>query len=102
MTSGKEERGGNGVALALGQLILGSFLMLAGIVAIAPFLTGGTSSSALVSFFGAALSNVATAPAFFPVLPELVILLSVALLLSALYALRNASVALREAGYSDR
>lgn len=102
LSSGRPEKNGNSVALALGQLILGSFLMVAGIAAIAPFLMGVTNSSALAKFFGAALSNAAAAPAFFPVLPELVILLSVALLLSALYALRRASVTLKDAGYINR
>lgn len=102
LSSGRPEKNGNSVALALGQLILGSFLMVAGIAAIAPFLMGVTNSSALAKFFGAALANAAAAPAFFPVLPELVILLSVALLLSALYALRRASVTLKDAGYINR
>lgn len=102
LTLRKAERNVNTVALALGQLVLGSLLMAAGIVAIAPFLIGVTNSGDLARFFEEALTNFATAPAFFPVLPELIILLSVVLLLSALYAIRLASVTLKDAGYTDR
>jgi len=102
LNSERPEKTTNSVALALGQLLLGSFLMVAGIVAIAPFMMGVSDTSALVKFFGAALSSATSAPAFFPVLPELVILLSVALLLSAFYALRSASTTLRDAGYINR
>ena len=102
LSEGKTGKPGNGVALAIGQLILGSFLMVAGVAAIAPLLMGVTSPSALTNFFGEAVSHAAATPAFFPELPELVILLSVALLLSSLYALRRASVGLRDAGYDKR
>jgi hypothetical protein len=102
LTAGGQAKKGNGVGLALGELILGSFLMVAGIVAIAPFLVGVSDPNALAKFFGTALSNFTPAPGFFTALPELVVVLAVALLLSSLYSLRKASETLREAGYVDR
>jgi len=102
LTEGTPERKGNSVALALGELILGSFLMVAGVLAIAPFLAGITDPRSLVLYFSSAIGGLVTAPTFFPALPEVVILLSVALLLSALYALRRASVTLKEEGFVSR
>jgi hypothetical protein len=100
--TGRPEKKGGSVAIALGELILGSFLMAAGVVAIAPFLVGVTDPRSLIQYFGSAVGGMATAPAFLPLLPELVILLSVALLLSALYSLRKASVTLKEEGFVSR
>jgi len=102
LTAAKTEKKDNGLALAVGQLILGSFLMVAGVSAIAPLLMGATSPGAIASFFSNALSTASASPVFFPALPELVVVLSMALLLSALYSLRRASVTLKDAGYTAR
>jgi hypothetical protein len=102
LRSGKPEKKSNSVVLALGELVLASFLMAAGVVAIAPFLVGMTDPTSLVAYFSSAVGGMVSAPAFLPVLPELVILLSLTLLLSALYALRRASVTLKEEGFVGR
>ncbi|HXW36652.1 MAG TPA: hypothetical protein VEJ36_01935 [Nitrososphaerales archaeon] len=95
-------KGEGNVVIAVGELLLASFLMIAGLVAIAPFLAGVSSPSTLLQYFSSSIGTLATSPAFFPVLPELVVLLSVVLLMSALYALRKASATLKEQGFASR
>jgi len=98
----RPRRAGGSVVIAIGELLLASFLMVGGLVAIAPFLTGVSTSNSLVQYFSTSMKSLATSPAFFPVLPELVVLLSVVLLISALYALRKASLTLKEEGFASR
>jgi hypothetical protein len=85
----------NGMIIAIGELLTASFLMVSGILMIAPFLVGARSASSLVGYFSSAVGSVVTAPAFLPFLPELVVLLAILLLMSSLYLLRRAAGALK-------
>ncbi len=102
LRAGRPQRKSNNVAVAIGELLLASFLMVAGLVAISPLLIGASDPSTIVNYFSTSIGEIATSPSFFPLLPELVVVLSVALLLSALYALRKASTTLKEEGFSSR
>lgn len=98
----KPQESGSGVIIVIGELLLASFLMVAGVVMIAPLLVGGSTSDSLLQYFSNSIGHVATSPAFLPILPVLVVLLAVLLLMSALYALRRASLTLREEGLMNR
>jgi hypothetical protein len=102
LRAGKEARKSNSFAVAIGELILASFLLITGLVAISPFLVGVNNPSGIVQYFSSSIGSFATSPSFFPFLPELVVVLSVSMLMSALYALRQASTTLKEEGFSKR
>lgn len=96
----RKERGN--FLIAVGELLLASFLMIFGLLLIVPLIGGAVTSTSLVNYFGTAIGQFAASNPVFPALPELVIVLAVLLLMSALYALRKASGTLKEEGYLSR
>ena len=98
----KPQGGRSGIIIAVGELLLASFLMVAGVVMIAPLLVGGSTPDSLLRYFSSEIGQVTTSPSFLPIIPELVVLLAALLLISAVYALRRASLTLREEGLMNR
>jgi hypothetical protein len=97
--AGKPKRGLATIIVALGELILTSFLMVGGVASIAGLFLGGTNPDMIIRYFGTAIgSDLASGP-LYQLLPVLEVLLSVLLLVSSLYLLRRASLTLKEAGF---
>jgi hypothetical protein len=80
---------------SLGQLVLASFLIIAGLVTLAPGLLGLTSPAQIVNYFVQALQAFSVKPLADPLLPLIDFLLAVGLLLSAFSTLRLASSAIK-------
>lgn len=99
LSEGKPRRGSGPLVVAVGELILASFLMASGLVAIASLFGGGSNPAQVIQYFSGAVGGISGAEPFTQVLPLIEVGLSVALLLSALYALRRASVNIKEAGF---
>ena len=98
MGVGKTDGGTGSVVVAVGELILASFLMISGLLAISALFSGGASSSYILQFFSSSVNNMATASPMRQALPVLELAFSIVLMLSALYVLRRASATLKGAG----
>jgi len=87
--------------VALGELVLASFLVIAGLVALAPAAVGFGSPSQLTRYVSDILTFLASKDpsGFLVVLIEFVF--SIALILSAFSLLRNAASNLKDAGFSQ-
>jgi uncharacterized membrane protein len=98
MGIGKTNGRTGSVVVAVGELILASFLMVSGLLAISALFSGGASSNYIVQFFSSSVNDaVATSP-MRQALPVLELTFSILLLLSSLFALRRASATLKKAG----
>ena len=86
------------VVVAVGELVLASFLMISGLLAISALFSGSASSSYILQFFSSSLNGIESSSPLRQALPVLELAFSILLLLSALYALRRASATLKEAG----
>ncbi len=98
MGAGKTGGRTGSVMVAVGELVLASFLMISGLLAISALFSGGGSSSYILQFFSSSLNGMVSASPMRQALPVLELAFSILLLLSALYALRRASATLKEAG----
>jgi hypothetical protein len=88
------------VMIALGELVLASFLILAGTVVLLPTLAGINTASELVTYFSESFNGVVANTALSPYLPFVEFILGLVLMLSAFYALRHAATSLKEAGFA--
>ncbi len=84
--------------LALGQLILAAFLVIAGLASVAPALLGLTSPGELASYFDGIISAISSSGLSNPVIAFLNFAFAVALLLAGFYSLKVASSNLKDAG----
>lgn len=96
--SRKRTAGIGTLAIAVGELVLASFLAVAGIITFAPAMMGVDTPQKLVLYFSETLSAPLSSIFFTPVLPFLEFAFSVVLVIAAFYTLRQASVELQEAG----
>ena len=94
----KQESRKGSFFIALGELVLASFLSVIGISLMAPSLLGLQSPQHLLDYFKQLTLNLSASVFSNPLLPFLDFLLSLALLLGAFYLLRRASIDLRDAG----
>jgi hypothetical protein len=91
-----EDRGS--VPMAVGEIVLASFLTIVGLAAFVPIMAGLTTPQQLLAYFSSALSPSSTGgPLYFGV-PLLDFIFSAMLLLGAFYTLRRASKNLKNAG----
>ncbi|MDG6998506.1 MAG: hypothetical protein JRN15_05255 [Nitrososphaerota archaeon] len=86
--------------IALGELVLASFLSIAGLTLIAPSLQGFGSSSQFLEYFQQLVLKMSPSSITNPVLPVLDFLLAISLLLGAFYLLRQSSKDLKQLGIS--
>ena len=83
---------------AAGELILASFLIIAGLATILPSVVGLTSPQQLVSFITQITSNISLQTLHNPVIPALELLLAIGLLLGAFNTVRLAAIQLSDTG----
>ncbi|MDG7002020.1 MAG: hypothetical protein JRN15_23210 [Nitrososphaerota archaeon] len=86
--------------IALGELVLASFLSIAGLSLIAPSLLGFGSSSQFLEYFQQLVLKISPSSISNPILPVLDFLLAISLLLGAFYLLRQSSKDLKQVGIS--
>lgn len=86
---------------ALGELILASFLVIAGLSLLAPSLMGIQSPDQLLSYFTQVVDGISAASLSNPLIPFLDFLFALMLLIGAFYLLRQASLNLKKAGLSE-
>jgi ABC-type uncharacterized transport system YnjBCD permease subunit len=86
------------IPMALGELVLASFLTIVGLAAFVPVMMGLTTPQQWLSYFSSALSpSFTSGPLYFGV-PLLDFVFAALLLLGAFYSLRRASKNLKRAG----
>ncbi len=90
-----EGRDGN-LPVALGEIVLASFLTLVGLGAVVPVMAGLTTPQQWVSYFSTAVAPSTGGPLYFGV-PLLDFVFSALLLLGAFYSLRRAARNLKDA-----
>ena len=95
---GKQKKTGRLVAIALGELVLASVLVVAGAVVLVPTVVGEKTLSSLVQYFAQRVSGSLASSPLSPYLSFMEFVLGLALVLSALFALREAASNLKEAG----
>ena len=84
--------------MAAGELLLASFLVVAGTIATVPGMVGITSADGLSAYFAGKVFGVFSGSPLNGALQVIELVSGVALLVSALYTLRQAASHLREAG----
>ena len=89
------------MAIALGELILASFLVVAGIFAFVPNLIGINTPQALIYFIEQINTPLSRSP-FYQYTSGIEFILGALLLLAAFYTLRQAALNLKEMGLSVR
>jgi hypothetical protein len=99
MGSGRTDSRAGSAVVAVGELVLASFLMVSGLLGISALFSGSVSSDYIIQFFSSSIGNMVTTAPMRQALPILDLTFSILLLLSALYALRWASVTLKKAGF---
>jgi hypothetical protein len=94
----RTSKGEGNVPMALGEIVLASFLTIFGFAAIVPVMAGLSSPQQWLNYFSSALSpSLTSGPLYFGV-PLLDFVFSVMLLLGAFYSLRQAAKNLKRAG----
>lgn len=84
------------ILTAAGELILASFLIIAGLTTILPSVVGLSSPEQLVSFIGQITSSVSVQTLRNPIIPAMELLLAIGLLLGAFHTVRIAALHLGE------
>ncbi len=84
--------------MALGELILAAFLVIAGLAAVAPVLLGLSSPSELANYFQGIITAISSSGLSNPVIAFLDFAFGVALLLAGFYSLKVASINLKDTG----
>ena len=84
--------------MAMGELILAAFLVIAGLAIVAPSLLGLSSPTALTSYYGTIILAITNSGLSSPALALVNFVFAIALLLAGFYSLRAASSNLKEAG----
>jgi hypothetical protein len=90
------------IAIALGELVIASFLVLAGTVVLVPSVVGINTYSGLLQYFSERASSVLGSSPLSQYLPFIEFGVGVVLMLSAFFSLREAALNLRQAGLSVR
>jgi hypothetical protein len=94
----RASEGDGNVPMALGEIVLASFLTILGLAAFVPVMVGLSSPQQWLDYFSSALSpSFASGPLYFG-LPLLDFVFSAMLLLGAFYSLRRAAKNLKRAG----
>ncbi len=91
---------GRRLAVALGELLTASILVVAGAIVLVPTVVGVDSLSALVQYFGERASGTLGSTPLSPYVTFVEFGVGVVLMLSAFFALREAALNLRRAGLS--
>ncbi|MDE1852170.1 MAG: hypothetical protein KGI38_00275 [Thaumarchaeota archaeon] len=99
-----KKSGGAGrlLAIALGELLMASLLVLAGAVVLVPTVVGVNTLSGLVQYFAARLSEGQGGTILSPYLAFIEFVVGAILVLTAFFALREAASNLKEAGLTVR
>lgn len=85
------------LAVALGELVLASFLTIAGIVAFIPNLIGVSTPRGFLDYISKSVPSMGSGP-LFSAIPILGFFFAALLMLGAFYTLRRAAINLRQAG----
>jgi len=94
----RASEGGGNIPMALGEIVLASFLTIIGLAAFVPVMARLTTPQQWLDYFSSALSpSFTTGPLYFGV-PLLDFVFSAMLLLGAFYSLRQAAKNLKRAG----
>jgi hypothetical protein len=91
------EDGGN-LPVAVGEVVLASFLTIVGLIAFVPVMTGVSTAQQLLGYFSSAISPSFTSGPLSVGAPLLDFVFSAMLLLGAFYSLRRAARNLKNAG----
>ena len=91
------EDGGN-IPLALGEIVLASFLTIIGLAAFVPVMAGLSTPQQWLDYFSSALAPSFTKGPLYAGIPLLDFVFSATLLLGAFYSLRRAAKNLKSAG----
>lgn len=98
MQSGRAKGSGHLVAVALGELVVASILVLAGAVVLLPTVSGINTPAGLVQYFAERAYGALGASPIAPYIPLVEFALGAVLMTSSFYALRQAALNLKEAG----
>ncbi len=90
------------IAIALGELVMASLLVVAGTVVLVPSVVGVNTYAGLVQYFSDRASSVVGSSPLSQYLPFIEFGVGVVLMLSAFFSLREAALNLRQAGLSVR
>jgi hypothetical protein len=93
-------RRGRLVAIALGELLMASILVVAGTVVLVPTVLGVNTLSGVVQYFAERVEATSASTPLSPYLSLFEFAVGVLLVLSAFFALREAATKLKEAGLS--
>jgi len=93
----QSEEGGN-LPVALGEIVLASFLTILGLAAFVPVMAGLSTSQQWLGYFSSALAPSFTKGSLYSGIPLLDFVFSAMLLLGAFYSLRRAAKNLKNAG----
>ncbi|HEV2226839.1 MAG TPA: hypothetical protein VGR56_08565 [Nitrososphaerales archaeon] len=102
MQTKKPAETGRLLAIAIGELVIASFLVLAGTVVLVPSVVGINSYAGLVQYLSDRASTVLGSSPLSQYLPFIEFGVGVVLMLSAFFSLREAALNLRQAGLSIR
>ncbi|MEM3186181.1 MAG: hypothetical protein QXQ39_05820 [Conexivisphaerales archaeon] len=94
----REKVAGSFVLIAIGEMVISSILIIAGLALLAPIITGLNNINQLYQYFTKLLYYLFMNTQYFPLLKLLDFILAALLLLSAVYTLRYAALSLARAG----
>jgi len=97
---GRHKATGRLLALALGELVMASALVVAGTIILAPTVVGVSTLASLVQYFAERTSGTVSTSPLSPYLSFVEFAIGILLMLSAFFALREAALNLRQAGLS--
>jgi len=97
---GRHKATGRLLAVALGELVMASVLVVAGTIILAPTVVGVSTLSSLVQYFAERTSGTVSTSPLSPYLSFVEFAIGILLMLSAFFALREAALNLRQAGLS--
>ncbi len=102
MQTKKPAETGRLIAIAIGELVIASLLVLAGTVVLVPSVVGVNTYAGLVQYFTERTANILGGSPLSQYLPFIEFGVGVVLMLSAFFSLREAALNLRQAGLSVR
>ena len=98
LQTGGQGQTGRLVAIALGELLFASLLVVAGTVVLVPAVTGVNTLQGLVQFFAVRAGSSPVGSLLTPYLPSVEFAIGVLLVVSAFFSLREAAANLKQAG----
>ena len=98
LQSRRPPRDGGNLPMALGEIVLASFLTILGLAAFVPAMAGLSSPQQWISYFSSAVGTTFASQPLYSGVPALDFLFSALLLLGAFYSLRRAGKNLKNAG----